>query len=76
MNEDEILSELQSKLRGNKYLLVLDDVLIDDHEEWSKLRSYLLGFNSNIGNNIIVTIHSDNVANLIGTHPNIFWKNY
>ncbi|XP_050255404.1 putative disease resistance protein RGA4 isoform X2 [Quercus robur] len=64
---DEILSRLQIKLCGNKYLLVLDDVWIDDHEEWSKLRSNLLSFNSMTGNNIIVTTCSDKVANLIGT---------
>uniref|UniRef100_A0A7N2MT54 BED-type domain-containing protein n=1 Tax=Quercus lobata TaxID=97700 RepID=A0A7N2MT54_QUELO len=66
-SEDKILSRLQKKLCGNKYLLVLDDVWIDDHEEWSKLRSYLLSFNSMTGNNIVVTTRSDKVANLIGT---------
>ncbi|KAL4632534.1 hypothetical protein ACB092_04G058100 [Castanea dentata] len=68
-SEDEILSELQRRLCGNKYLLVLDDVWIDDHEEWSKLTSYLFSFNSNTGNNIIVTTRSDKVANLIKTQP-------
>ncbi|XP_065626590.1 putative disease resistance protein RGA3 [Quercus suber] len=71
-SEDEILSELRRRLFGNKYLLVLDDVWIDDHEEWSKLRSYLFSFNSNMGNNIIVTTRSDEVANLIGTQPQYY----
>uniref|UniRef100_A0A2N9IZP9 BED-type domain-containing protein n=1 Tax=Fagus sylvatica TaxID=28930 RepID=A0A2N9IZP9_FAGSY len=61
------VQELQNRLWSKKYLLVLDDVWNEDHDEWDTLRSHLSIVTSNIGNNIIVTTHSDKVAKLMGT---------
>ncbi|KAK9997675.1 hypothetical protein SO802_022361 [Lithocarpus litseifolius] len=66
---DEIINKCKEKLWAKKYLLILDDVQNEDREKWGILMSHLLWINSNIGNYIIVTTGSDNVAKLIGTLP-------
>ena len=68
-SENAILQNLQKELQGKRYLLILDDVWNEDHMIWDKLSSCLLGINSNIGNNIIVTTRSDNVARIMETIP-------
>uniref|UniRef100_A0A7N2MVT1 Disease resistance protein RGA3 n=1 Tax=Quercus lobata TaxID=97700 RepID=A0A7N2MVT1_QUELO len=68
-SENAILQNLQKELQGKRYLLILDDVWNEDHMIWDKLRGCLLGINSNIGNNIIVTTRSDNVARIMETIP-------
>nr|XP_023899129.1 putative disease resistance protein RGA3 [Quercus suber] len=68
-SENAILQNLQKELQGKRYLLILDDVWNEDHMIWDKLSSCLLGINSNIGNNIIVTTRSDNVAKIMETIP-------
>ncbi|XP_030940191.1 disease resistance protein RGA2-like [Quercus lobata] len=62
-----ILKELWERMHGKKYLLVLDDVRNEDHEEWNTLRRYLLRINSSTSNNIIVTTRSNSVAQIMGT---------
>uniref|UniRef100_A0A7N2MTP7 Uncharacterized protein n=2 Tax=Quercus lobata TaxID=97700 RepID=A0A7N2MTP7_QUELO len=68
-SENAILQNLQKELQGKRYLLILDDVWNEDHMIWDKLSGCLLGINSNIGNNIIVTTRSDNVARIMETIP-------
>ncbi|KAK4566313.1 hypothetical protein RGQ29_002530 [Quercus rubra] len=68
-SENAILQNLQKELQGKRYLLILDDVWNEDHMIWDKLIGCLLGINSNIGNNIIVTTRSDNVAKIMKTIP-------
>ncbi|XP_030940069.1 putative disease resistance protein RGA3 [Quercus lobata] len=66
-NKNAILYHLQKKLKGKRYLLILDDVWIENSEKWDSLRRSLLGINQNHGNNIIVTTRSDNVAQIMET---------
>ncbi|XP_065621426.1 putative disease resistance protein RGA3 isoform X2 [Quercus suber] len=56
-------------LWAKKYLLILDDVQNEDSKKWDTLKGYLLEFNSNTGNNIVVTTRSDNVGQIMKTHP-------
>ena len=49
-------------MEGGRYLLVLDDVWNEESLKWDSLITCLLGITSNIGNNIIVTTRSENVA--------------
>ncbi|XP_065634931.1 putative disease resistance protein RGA3 [Quercus suber] len=53
--------------RSTKYFLVLDDVWIEDRDEWEILRSRLEGINTNIRINTIVTTRSHKVAQIMGT---------
>ncbi|KAK9997549.1 hypothetical protein SO802_022235 [Lithocarpus litseifolius] len=62
-----ILEKIQKKLKGERFLLVLDDVWNEDSLKWDSLRSGLLGISSNIGNIIVVTTRSDIVAKIMGT---------
>ncbi|KAM4078333.1 hypothetical protein ACB094_09G029100 [Castanea mollissima] len=68
-NKTAILECLQKELQGKKYLLILDDVWNEDLIKWDTLRSCLLGINSNMGNNIIVTTRKDKVAKIMETLP-------
>ena len=68
-NKNEILECLKIRLKGKRYLLILDDVWNEDPVIWDTLMSCLLAINSNLGNCIIVTTRSDNVARIIETLP-------
>ncbi|XP_065625004.1 putative disease resistance protein RGA3 isoform X2 [Quercus suber] len=68
-NKNEILECLKIHLKGKRYLLILDDVWNEDPVIWDTLMSCLLAINSNLGNCIIVTTRSDNVARIIETLP-------
>ncbi|XP_075661640.1 putative disease resistance protein RGA4 [Castanea sativa] len=68
-NYDKILQICAEKLRAIKYLLILDDVQDGDLEKWDTLKGYLSKFNSSTGNNIVVTTRSENVAEIMETHP-------
>ncbi|KAK4566161.1 hypothetical protein RGQ29_002397 [Quercus rubra] len=56
---DDILQKCAEKLREIKYFLILDDVQDEDLEKWDTLKA----------NNIVVTTRSDNVAEIMETHP-------
>nr|XP_023876824.1 putative disease resistance protein RGA3 [Quercus suber] len=66
-NKNAILQNLQKKLQGKRYLLILDDVWDEDRKKWDSLRSSLLGINQNNGNNILITTRKDNVAQIMKT---------
>ncbi|XP_075661972.1 disease resistance protein RGA2-like [Castanea sativa] len=65
---DQMLQKCEKKLRVIKYLLILDDVQDADLEKWNTLKGYLSKFSSSIGNNIVVTTCSENVAEIMETH--------
>ncbi|KAK9690926.1 hypothetical protein RND81_09G163800 [Saponaria officinalis] len=59
-----VQSTYQSKLKGKKFLLVLDDVWTENLSEWQNIRSFLrIGGR---GSRIIVTTRSWETANVIG----------
>ncbi|GAB2298331.1 hypothetical protein Dimus_032400 [Dionaea muscipula] len=62
---DELQKQLCGVIDGKKYLIVLDDVWIDDREKWLELKNLLKG--GNMGSKILVTTHSWEVAKVAGT---------
>ena len=58
---------LANELEGKKYILVLDGVWNEDPVKWETLRSCLLDLNLNVGNSIIVTTRSEEVAEIMET---------
>ncbi|RWR74854.1 putative disease resistance protein RGA3 isoform X1 [Cinnamomum micranthum f. kanehirae] len=61
---DLLQRRLQEKLRGKKFLLVLDDMWNENPEEWDRLKHYLRGARGSI---VIVTTRSEKVALIMGT---------
>ncbi|XP_030940149.1 putative disease resistance protein RGA1 [Quercus lobata] len=68
-NKNTILECLKKELQGKRYLLILDDVWNEESVKWDNLRNCLLGINSSVGNSIILTTRSDNVAKITETLP-------
>ncbi|XP_030940125.1 putative disease resistance protein RGA1 [Quercus lobata] len=68
-NKNTILECLKKELQGKRYLLILDDVWNEVPMKWNTLRNCLLGINSSVGNSIILTTRSDNVAKITETIP-------
>ncbi|KAK1364426.1 Nucleotide binding site protein [Heracleum sosnowskyi] len=56
-----LIKDLREKLKGEKFLLVLDDVWNEKPEEWEKLMNSLLGVGGARGSNILVTTRSQKV---------------
>ncbi|KAL2924237.1 Disease resistance protein RGA2 [Bienertia sinuspersici] len=56
--------QFQERLRGQKYLLVLDDVWNEDREQWLNLRRFLMFGQS--GSKVMVTTRSERTATIIG----------
>ncbi|KAM7461479.1 hypothetical protein LguiA_029600 [Lonicera macranthoides] len=65
-NVDEIVkNELGGRLKGKRYLLVLDDVCNQDPDKWDCLRKTLLGIDTSGGSKIMVTTRSQHVASMV-----------
>ncbi|XP_062083027.1 putative disease resistance protein RGA4 [Humulus lupulus] len=62
---DPLQKQLQNMLRRKRFLIVLDDVWNEDHEEWDKLR-YVMECGSN-GASVVVTTRLKKVASIMGT---------
>uniref|UniRef100_A0A6M2F3M1 NB-ARC domain-containing protein n=1 Tax=Populus davidiana TaxID=266767 RepID=A0A6M2F3M1_9ROSI len=64
---DTLLRRLQEKLGCKKFLLILDDVWEDDHDNWSKLKD-ALGCGAK-GSAVIVTTRLGTAADKMATTP-------
>ncbi|KAJ6861499.1 disease resistance protein RGA4 [Populus alba x Populus x berolinensis] len=64
---DALLRCLQENLRGKKFLLILDDVWDDDHDNWSKLKDALSCGAK--GSAVIVTTRLGTMAEKMATNP-------
>ncbi|XP_023912223.1 putative disease resistance protein RGA3 [Quercus suber] len=64
---DPLQQRLQEKLRGRRFLLVLDDVWNEYHDKWNGLKE-VLRCGSN-GSKVIVTTRIENVALMMATLP-------
>ena len=64
---EQLQIHLRSKLSGQKFILVLDDVWNDDRSKWIELEDLIkVGA---VGSKIIVTTRSNSVASMMGTVP-------
>ncbi|KAK7315225.1 hypothetical protein VNO77_33762 [Canavalia gladiata] len=64
-NLDFLHCDLQDKLKENKFLIVLDDVWIEDYDDWNILKK---PFQHGIrGSKILITTRSDKVAQVVQT---------
>ncbi|KAL3642128.1 hypothetical protein CASFOL_012943 [Castilleja foliolosa] len=64
---EDLLKELHQHLRAKRYMLVLDDVWNEDREMWVDFVNSLIGISSTIGNCMIVTSRSEEVASIVKT---------
>uniref|UniRef100_A0A0E0JGM0 NB-ARC domain-containing protein n=1 Tax=Oryza punctata TaxID=4537 RepID=A0A0E0JGM0_ORYPU len=71
-NLEAIARFLSMAFTGNKYLLVLDDVWSENHEEWERLK--LLLRDGKRGSKIIVTTRSRRIGIMVGTVPPLMLK--
>ncbi|KAK8634175.1 hypothetical protein V6N13_015003 [Hibiscus sabdariffa] len=62
-----LLGLVQKLIRGQKFLLVLDDVWNEDRVKWNELRDILMNLDDLHRSKIIVTTRSLGVASIIGT---------
>ncbi|XP_073275639.1 putative disease resistance protein RGA3 [Primulina huaijiensis] len=65
--DEDVLRQLRSKLKDARYLLVLDDYLNENTQEWDNFMSCILGISPNKGNFIFVTTRNRNVASIVTT---------
>ncbi|KAL5542046.1 hypothetical protein UlMin_009756 [Ulmus minor] len=62
-DHQELLFKLRDALKGKKFLLVLDDVWSENHDEWNNLKSCFKS--GERGSKIIVTTRSTRVASIV-----------
>ncbi|KAG8478924.1 hypothetical protein CXB51_028926 [Gossypium anomalum] len=63
-----LLTLLQSLIKGQKFLLVMDDVWNEDIVKWNELRNILMKLDDLHQSKIIVTTRSLAVVSVMGTH--------
>ncbi|KAJ4837785.1 hypothetical protein Tsubulata_026993 [Turnera subulata] len=68
-NLHTIVSQLKEALQGKKFLLVLDDVWIEELEKWESLRKDLTIVSGSNGNAVIVTTRKQQTALIMETYP-------
>ncbi|XP_071938284.1 disease resistance protein RGA2-like isoform X2 [Coffea arabica] len=64
MSIETVLLKLLERLKGKKYLLVLDDVWEQDYSMWDSFTKYLLKLGGSRGSKILVTTRLEQVADL------------
>ncbi|KAK8469240.1 hypothetical protein PHAVU_005G027200 [Phaseolus vulgaris] len=69
---EQVQQDLRNKVRGKRFLLVLDDVWNEDRELWFKFKSLVVEGGN--GSAIIVTTRSRTVGKIMATHPPLFLK--
>ncbi|WOH09358.1 hypothetical protein DCAR_0728815 [Daucus carota subsp. sativus] len=60
-NAQGVINVLQKKLKGKKFLLVLDNVWNEKPENWDELMNSLLGFGGAKGSSILITTRNQKV---------------
>ncbi|XP_072985961.1 putative disease resistance protein RGA3 [Typha latifolia] len=71
-NLNMLQMNLQERLQPNRFLIVLDDVWIDDRQQWKKLLAPFVDMRE--GSKIVVTTRDTGVAKLKGMMPRYFLK--
>ncbi|MCD7448955.1 hypothetical protein HAX54_047567 [Datura stramonium] len=66
LNEAELQTMFHKVLLKRNYMLVLDDLWIDNEGQWNELKRLLAGGH---GNMILLTTRSESVASIAGTVP-------
>ncbi|RXI06046.1 hypothetical protein DVH24_018088 [Malus domestica] len=66
---EDLLTALNEKLTGKRYILILDDVWNEDKDLWSNFMSCLSKLNSAPGSIVIVTTRLAEVASITETMP-------
>ncbi|XP_027359452.1 putative disease resistance protein RGA1 [Abrus precatorius] len=69
---EEAQQKLRDKIRGKKYLLVLDDVWSEDRELWIQLKRLLM--EGGHGSKIIVTTRTNTVTNIMSAYQEVELK--
>ncbi|KAL3739989.1 hypothetical protein ACJRO7_021296 [Eucalyptus globulus] len=69
---EQLQNQLMELIRGKRYLLVLDDVMSQSHEQWGRLKSLLMGGAE--GSQILITTRLQSVAHSMGTTPPYFLR--
>ncbi|KAK1364176.1 putative disease resistance protein RGA3 [Heracleum sosnowskyi] len=64
-NTEGLIKRLQKNLKGEKFLLVLDDIWNEKPEEWDNLRNSLLEVGGARGSNIVITTRNQEVVDAI-----------
>ncbi|XP_074323207.1 putative disease resistance protein RGA4 [Apium graveolens] len=64
-NTEGFIKCLQKNLKGERFLLVLDDVWNEKPEEWDNLMNSLIGVNGTKGSSILVTTRNQEVVNTL-----------